>query len=106
MSRATLTHAIPDGPTVSAEVGDNNLLVIKWVAPAGPPAGFPNEPIVIAGYQVIVGSFQVTVPGSVLSVTVSPEFVEALGSGEHPFEVLVIEASGNQTITEGTFILP
>jgi hypothetical protein len=105
MSRATLTHAVPAGPKVSADV-DGDSLVISWTAVTGPPAGFPNKPIVIVGYQVIVGSFQVTVPASVLSVTVAPEFVASLGSGEHQFEVLAIEAGGNQTITEGTFTLP
>lgn len=105
MSRATLTHAVPAGPEVSAEV-DGDSLVISWTAVTGPPAGFPNKPIVIVGYQVIVGSFQVTVPASARMVTVSPEFVASLGSGEHQFEVLAIEASGNQTITEGTFTLP
>jgi hypothetical protein len=106
MSRATLTHALPDGPEVSAQAGPGNSLIISWSAVTGPPDGFPNKPIVIVGYQVIVGSFQVTVPASITSVTVSPEFVASLGSGEHQFEVLAIEASGNQTITEGTFTLP
>jgi hypothetical protein len=106
LSKAMLTHAIPDGPTVSAKVGDNNLLLIKWVAPAGPPAGFPDKPIDIVGYQVIVGSFQVTVPASNRRVTVPPEFVASLGSGQHGFEVLAMEKGGNQTITEGSFTLP
>jgi hypothetical protein len=39
-------------------------------------------------------------------VTVPSEYVESLGSGEHPFEVLAIEEGGNQTITEGSFTLP
>jgi hypothetical protein len=106
ISKPTLSHAVPAGPTVSAKVGDNNLLVIKWVAPGGPPAGFPNRPINIVGYQVIVESFQVTVPASSRRVTVPPEFVNSLAPGEHAFEVLAIEASGNQTITEGFFTLP
>jgi hypothetical protein len=105
-SKPTLSHAIPAGPTVSAKVGDNDLLVIKWVAPDGPPAGFPDRPINIVGYQVIVESFQVTVPASSRRVTVPPEFVKSLAPGEHAFEVLAIEASGNQTITEGFFTLP
>jgi hypothetical protein len=101
---ATLTHAIPAGPSnVTAVLGMNNSLVISWDAVTGPPNGFPNEPINIVGYQVIVGAFQVTVPASIRSVTVSPEFVESLGSGVHAFEVLAIEAGGNQTITEGSF---
>jgi len=72
----------------------------------GPPPGFPNEPITIVGYQVIVGTFQVTVPATQLSVTVSPEFVVSLPSGPNAFEVLAIEAGGNQTITEGSFTKP
>jgi len=36
-------------------------------------------------------------------MTVPPEFVATLAAGEHDFEVLAIEASGNQTLTEGTF---
>jgi hypothetical protein len=104
---ATLTHAIPAGPTnVSAALGINNSLVISWDAVTGPPAGFPVVPINIVGYQVIVGLFQVTVPASITSVTVSPEFVASLASGEQLFEVLAIEAGGNQTITEGSFTKP
>ena len=71
-----------------------------------PPPGFPAEPIHIVGYQVIVGAFQVTVPATTLSVTVPPEFVASLASGPQPFEVLAIEAGGNQTITEGSFTKP
>jgi hypothetical protein len=104
---ATLTHAIPAGPpNVSAELGPGNSLIIRWGAVTGPPAGFPNRPIVIVGFQIIVGSFQVTLPASARSVTVPPEFVASLGSGEQDFEVLAIEAGGNQTITAGSFIKP
>jgi hypothetical protein len=45
----------------------------------------------------------VTLPATATHVTVPPEFVDSLESGEHDFEVLAIDASGNQTITEGTF---
>ncbi len=100
------THAIPDGPEVFADVGLKNFLRIRWNEVTEPPPGFPDEPIHIAGYQVIVEpSFQVTLPASARSLTVSPEFVRSLGPGEHKFEVLAIEASGNQTLTEGTFKL-
>jgi hypothetical protein len=105
ISRPTLTHAVPAGPAVAA-VLQNNTLTISWDPVTGPPAGFPNKPIVTVGYQVIVGSFQVTVPASLTSVTVSPEFIESLDSGEHTFEVLAIEKGGNQTITEGSFTKP
>ncbi len=99
-----LSHAIPDGPIVSAEVGPNDYLRIDWTAVSSPPKGFPLRPIHISGYQVIVESFQVTVPASVLSLTVSPEFVATLGPGEHLYEVLAIEENGNQTLTEGSFV--
>jgi len=102
---AQFTHAIPAGPHVSTVQGANDFLRIDWTDVTAPPAGFPNRPIVIAGYQVIVGeNFQVTLPGSANSCTVSPEFVASLAPGEQKFEVLAIEAGGNQTITEGTFI--
>jgi hypothetical protein len=103
----TFTHAIPAGPAnVAAVLGPNNSLVISWDDVTGPPPGFPNKPINIAGYQVIVGSFQVTVPSTTTSLTVSPEFVKSLEPGTHQFEVLAIEAGGNQTITEGSFMKP
>jgi hypothetical protein len=107
---APLTHAIPAGPlNVSAQLGPDNALVISWDRVTGPPNGFPNEPINIVAYQVIVSAFQVTVPATSAqrqSVTVSPEFVGSLAPGAQPFEVLAIEAGGNQTITEGSFIKP
>ena len=62
--------------------------------------------VVIVGYQVIVGSFQVTVPAGTTRVTLPAEFAASLGRGAHPFEVLAIDASGNQTITEGEFVKP
>lgn len=99
------THAIPDGPEVFADVGPNHLLRIRWNEVTAPPPGFPNRPIHITGYQVIVGSFQVTLPATARGVTVPPEFVQAMGPGEHDFEVLAIEVSANQTLTEGTFTL-
>ncbi|MGH7893490.1 MAG: hypothetical protein ACREQL_02425 [Candidatus Binatia bacterium] len=105
-SAATFSQAIPDGPAVSAAVGPGNSLVISWTPVTSPPTGFPAKPINIVAYQVIVDPFQVTVPGTVRRVTVSPEFVASLAAGNQPYEVLAIEASGNQTITEGTFVKP
>jgi hypothetical protein len=101
------TQAIPDGPDVFTQVGNQNLLRISWNPVTSPPPGFPNLPIVITGYQVIVGTFQVTLPASASSVTVPPEYVASLDHGvAQPFEVLAIEQSANQTLTEGTFVLP
>ncbi len=104
---ATLSHAVPAAPSLLPVELSGNSLVIKWAAVPGAPPGFPALPAPqVVGYQVIVGSFQVTLPVTATSVTVPPEFVVSLESGEHGFEVLAIEASGNQTITEGSFTLP
>ena len=54
------THAIPAGPTNVVAALNGNSLVISWNPVTGPPDGFPDLPITIVGYQVIVGSFQVT----------------------------------------------
>jgi hypothetical protein len=102
-----LSYAIPAGPVLNpTEVGPGNKIVIKWNAVTAPPPGFPSRSLNIVGYQVIVGTFQVTVPATTFSVTVSPELVASLPSGANPFEVLAIEASGNQSITEGSFDKP
>ena len=103
-SVAMLSHAIPDGPEVEAVVNGDEV-VIRWQPVTHPPEGFPNRQINIAGYQVIVESFQVTLPASATEVEVPEEFVESLPRGVIPFEVLAIDRSGNQTLTEGTFEL-
>jgi hypothetical protein len=105
-SIGTLSHAIPAGPSVSATIGSGDSLVIGWTPVTAPPPGFPAKPIDVVGYQVIVESFQVTVPAGARRVTVPAEFVASLASGPHAFEVLAIEASGNQTLTEGSFTKP
>jgi hypothetical protein len=103
-SVAMLSHAIPDGPEVSAEVNGDEV-VIRWEPVTSPPEGFPNRRIEIVGYQVIVESFQVTLPATAREVEVPEEYVRSLPRGEIPFEVLAIERSANQSITEGTFEL-
>src|SRR6185503_13324127 len=98
------THAIPDGPHVSATVTGGSVR-ISWTAVSAPPPGFPDEPIHVVSYQVLVPeTLDVIVPSTVLSLTLPTEYVAALRSGEHPFEVLAIDASGNQTTSEGTFV--
>ena len=104
-STPTFSHAIPAGPEVSAEL-DEDEVIIRWKAVTGPPKGFPAERINIVGYQVIVGSFQATLPASSRRMTVPEEYVKSLKPGPQPFEVLAIEASGNQTLTEGSFTVP
>jgi len=103
VSDATLSHAVPDGPRVRAIVDDEHV-VIQWDPVTTAPPDFPVQHVEIAGYQVIVESFQVTLPADATSVTLPEEFVDSLEAGDVLFEVLAIEASGNQTITEGSFL--
>lgn len=102
----TLSHAVPNGPGDVSAVLSGDSLVVSWDPVTTTPPGFPERPISIVGYQLIVDAFEVTVPGTVTSVTVSPEFVASLPSGEILFEVLAIDVSGNQTITESSFVKP
>ena len=104
---ATLSHAVPNGPANAvATFTAPSSLVVSWDPVTTHPAGFPDLPISIVSYQVLVDPFEVVVPAGVTSLTVSPEFAASLGSGPHPFEVLAIDVSGNQSITEGTFTVP
>lgn len=104
---AAFTHDVPAGPSVStpaAECGDT--IDITWTPNEVPAAILPDGDIDVVEYQVIVGSFQVTVPESVTRVTIPEQYYQTLSSGPHGFEVLAIDASGNQTITSGTFVKP
>src|SRR5262245_1831850 len=100
VGEATLTHAIPDGPSaVSAQVISGNR-VISWVAPSA-VSSLTGLPVVIVGYQVIVERadndqlgaatriFDVKLP-KVTSVTVPAQFLES--GKQYKFEVLAIEA--------------
>jgi len=104
--KATLTHRIPDGPELVSpeedEVVSRDGLVIEWLPVANPPGGK------IIGYQVIVVQEQPTlrvfsadVPATTTSMTVPEEFLQR--NTKYKVEVLAIEASGNQTITERPF---
>jgi hypothetical protein len=105
---ATLTHNIPDGPEIlfpqEGDVVRRTNTVIRW-NPVTSPAG-----IKIVSYQIVVDGgnpsrrFDVTVPGTATSVMVPPQFLKA--GTEYNFEVLAIEAGGNQTITEGDPFVP
>lgn len=101
-STATLSHKIPDGPSiVSPGTLDPAHAVIAW-NPVTTPAG-----IDIVGYEVVIEHddfhvFDVKVPGTTTSVTVPPEFLQP--DTEYVFEVLAIDKGGNQTITSTSFV--
>ena len=113
-----LTYCIPDGPVLGNPNGLDNRpadqpLTIHWQPVTQTIPGVPNgcrQPLSIVGYQVLVydanagespQEFNVTVPGDQTSVTVPSQFLQP--RTEYNIEVLAIEASGNQTITEGSF---
>jgi len=106
---STLTHAVPNGPSVSTDVNGENV-VIHWEPIPGVPAGFPQERITIGGFQVIAErenphrELSIDLPATATSVTLPPEFLEP--KTHYAFEVLTIETGGNQTITEGSFDTP
>lgn len=110
-STFTLTHTVPDGPTiVSPSAGDTlgpDGLVVEWL-PVTAPAG-----VHVVAYQVLVVAdapglgnpkrvFDVMLPGTVTRLPVPSEF---LVPGTYKAEVLAIEQSGNQTLTEVEFTI-
>ena len=96
---AILSHKIPDGPAIVSPSPDTPTdpadTVIDW-DPVSTPAG-----VNVVAYQVIVGSFQITLPASKTSVKVPPELLEP--GTTYLYEILAIEEGGNQTITGSSF---
>jgi hypothetical protein len=111
---AAFTHLIPAGPVIVApkegSVVNPNNAVIKWKPVTKKIAGSGSGKLVIVAYQVVVDGgdpsrrFDVTLAAkpTIMSVTIPAEFLEP--GTEYAFEVLAIEAGGNQTITEGSFV--
>jgi hypothetical protein len=118
---ATLTHTLPCGPEVTSP-GDGDTLdpnaavVIDWEAVTNKIDTTSNTgecsdstDIEIVGYEVIVEledadppqTLDILLPAGVTSLTVPAELI--VPGGSYKFEVLAIEAGGNQTITEGFF---
>ncbi len=106
--RARLTHRLPEGPVlvfpIEGEEVDPDDAVFSWQASPDPPGSQ------IVGYEVIVGceepgfvDFAAKVGPDVTSVTVPPEVLDQDGAAECKWEVLAIEASGNQTLNESEF---
>lgn len=101
----TLTHDFPAGPEILSPGEDATVpvddLVVEW-QPVTEPAG-----IDITGYQVLVVNedplrvFSVDLPEGATSATVPGEFLDP--DTEYKVEVLAIEVSGNQTLTEVAF---
>lgn len=118
---ATLTHDLPCGPVIispeeDAELDAGDPLVIMWEEVTNKldtdsdigECDTESE-ITIIGYEVIVDNesldplerFSIRLPADVTAVTVPPEF--NVPGSEYKFEILAIEESGNQTISESSF---
>ena len=97
-----LVSPLEGGPLVDA-----NNAVMKWM-PVGPVNGSP-----VIGYQVIIVQMQssfpaipkitldVMMPASATSMSVPPGFL--LANTKYEWEVIAIEASGNQTLSTSFF---
>lgn len=113
---AELTHDVPAGPELVYPVPDagedcaedvpTGGLVIDWEPVTTQLFGDPD--VTVVAYEVIVESedsgyeFDVTVGGGTTMMAVPVDFLEP--GMEYSFEVLAIEESGNQTITESCFV--
>jgi len=117
---ATLTHILPCGPEIITPEKDDEVdlkdTLIVWnpVTKVFDTNGSckKSTELEIVGYHVIVEreepqpilEFSVNLPPTATMIKVPTEFL--LPGTEYKFEVLAVEASGNQTITESTFTTP
>jgi hypothetical protein len=109
---AHFTHNVPAGPVLVVPEPRPNAACAKDVALPVVIAWNPvvtsisGEPLAIVRYEVIVENadlnFDVKLPAATgTQLTISPELLQP--GTDYIFEVLAVEASGNQTITEGCF---
>ncbi len=112
VGRAELTHNLPQGPRLISPLEgdaatDPNQTVLLW-EPVEPPNASP-----IIGYQVIVAqtdtglpalpkiTLDVMMPATATSFEVPAGFLQY--DTEYEWEVLAIEAGGNQTLSSSLF---
>jgi hypothetical protein len=110
-STFTLTHHVPDGPSIVSPSADATLapdeVVVEWL-PVTSPVG-----VNVVAYQVLVVAdaegpanpkrvLDVTLPGTATRLPIPAEF---LIPGSYKCEVLAVEQSGNQTLTEVAFTI-
>jgi hypothetical protein len=113
LSTALFTHRIPAGPEILMPLAPEEEdecaesvplpVDIAWNAVT---TSITGNPLDIVGYQVIVEQgdreFNITLPPDVTTVTVPQGFLQQ--GEEAAFEILAIEAGGNQTISESCFV--
>lgn len=116
---AKLTHVIPRGPVLTAPANGITVapgdLTFDWEPVT---LTIKNQPVEIIAYQLIVekdtephkhmigkeGSLSMYLPPTVTAMTIPAAFFEA--ATEYKWEVLAIEPSGNQTLSEAGFTTP
>ena len=109
LSVAKLTHALPEGPVLllpeeGATVDPNNTL-LRW-EPVPDPAGsriVRYEVLVVEDGTVPKRVLSATVPAAATSMVVPPTFL--VPNSSYKWEILAIEEGGNQTLSEGTFLV-
>jgi hypothetical protein len=106
-SIVTLTHAFPAGPEILSPEADSVVpadeVVVRWT-PGTEPDG-----IDIVAYRVLVVDesekpakvFSADLPAATTELSVAPQFVQP--GREYKVEVVAIEVSGNQTLSEILF---
>lgn len=112
---AEFTHSMPDEPEAGAALNADGNLVVSWL-PVEDSYDHPEAPvrdIEIESYEVVAEVIDGDVDISIVltaddtQVTLPPEFMAAADSGDTiKYEVIAKEESGNQTITEDTFLMP
>jgi hypothetical protein len=112
---ATLSHLIPRGPEILSPASDEDEppvvdpveFEIEWAAVTETVLGDPSH-LNIVKYQVIVedgntgNKFDILLPGTASSVKVPDNFLS--GPGLHKVEILAVDATGNQSISEVEFV--
>jgi len=119
---ATLTHDLPCGPAIlspaeGAMLAPNMGVIISWALVVNKintetdegDCDFTDFDITIIGYEVIVENestdpletFSIKLPAGATGVTVPAEFI--VPESDYKIEILAIEESGNQTISESVF---
>ena len=105
--KAKLTHALPAAPLLVTPVdGDEEVdpdnTVVEWQLVADPPGSQ------IVGYEVIViqeepvhREFSANVGPGTTRINVPEQFMKS--DADYKYEVLAIEKSGNQTLSEAEF---
>ncbi len=105
---ARLTHALPDAPVqlfpIDGEEVDPNDAVFFWQLVADPPGSrIDRYQVIVECEEPVFRVLDVLVGPTVDSLTVPPELLLEEGADECKWEVLAIERSGNQTISETEF---